>query len=228
MKVYKYRGIESNCLERDIITFSNNKFFAPKFENLNDPFEANFNEIISETLENINKLFSYDVNDVKDNLNNLIDFKNKLGIFSLSKNAFSEQMWAYYASSNKGYCIEYEIEKLKDKNQNFDYFRQLEVKYTDDIPTLDITDLYSKSENMLIKMFGTKKNNWKHEEEIRLLFDESFLKNHHFSAITAIYFGYQASEDIKNKIYENFTDRDIEFYEIIPSKVNNRIGLKKN
>ncbi len=34
MKAYKYREIESNCLEKDINTFNHNQFFALKFKYL--------------------------------------------------------------------------------------------------------------------------------------------------------------------------------------------------
>lgn len=220
MKVYKYRGIESDILERDLNTFLANQFFAPKFEMLNDPFEANFKEIISNTLDAINAIFSsVGTEKVKAQLHNVIAYKNKLGILSLSKNCYSEQMWAYYASSNHGYCVEYDLEKLKDKTQNFDFSKQLDIAYSDDIPTLGIKDL--KNDQMFQKMYGTKKQNWRHEEEIRLVFNNSSLKKHHQSAITAIYFGYQASENLINTITNAFTNRDIQFYKIIVNKEKN-------
>lgn len=220
MKVYKYRGIESEILERDLKTFVSNQFFAPKFEMLNDPFEANFKEIISNTLNVINSIFSVDSEKIKTQLKEVIDYKDKLGILSLSKNCYSEQMWAYYASSNRGYCIEYDLEKLKDKTQNFDFSKQLDIVYSDHIPTLGIDDL--KNDLMFQKMYGVKKKNWQHEKEIRLIFDNSSLKKHHESAITAIYFGYQANENTISSIIEAFKNRDVKFYKIKLNKEKNK------
>lgn len=222
MKVYKYRGVESDIFQRDLNTFQNNQFFASKFEMLNDPFEANFNEIISTTLDLLKNIFSVDAEKVKRHLKELLDLKQKIGILSLSKNCYSEQMWAYYASSNRGYCIEYDFEKLKDNTQNFDYSSELEIQYSDTIPTLSIDDM--KSNLMLSKMYGTKKKGWIHEDEIRLIFDNSSLKNHHESAITGIYFGYQSSDDSIESFKEIFKNRNVKFYRIYPDKQKNNLN----
>ena len=215
MKVYKYRGIEEKYLERDIDTFKSNQFFAPKFEMLNDPFEGSFNETISEKIDLLSTLFSIDSTNIKNRLNDLIQFKNKLGIFSLSKSCTSEQMWAHYANSHQGYCIEYDIEKLNSRTHNSDFCEQLDVFYSEVQPTLDFNSIQKRS--MLQKMFGTKKENWKYEEEIRLIFDNSSLKSHHESAITGVYFGYKTPEYVIEKIRKAFIDRSINFYKI---KVN--------
>jgi len=36
----------------------------------------------------------------------------KIGIFSLSKKYDDELLWAHYANSHKGFCIEYDLEIL--------------------------------------------------------------------------------------------------------------------
>lgn len=219
MKVYKYRGIESDIIDRDISTFQKNQFFAPKFEMLNDPFEANFNEIISNTFDLIKNIFSADADKLKKQLREVIELKHKLGILSLSKTCYSEQMWAYYASSNRGYCIEYDLDKLKDKTKNFDFSSELEIIYSDEIPTLNIEDI--KDNLMFKKMYGVKKRNWQHEEEIRLIFDNSSIKDHHESAMTGIYFGCQCNDSTIELFKEKFSNRDINFYKITPNKQKN-------
>lgn len=157
MKAYKYRSIENEIFKRDLETFRQNKFFAPTFEMLNDPFEANFDEVITIALNSLSQTFAVDTESLKKKLKNTFDLKNKLGIFSLSKNWDIEQMWAYYASANKGYCIEYDVKKLKDKTRNFDFSTQIEIDYCDQKPTLSIEDI--KNDSMLKKMFGIKKIN---------------------------------------------------------------------
>jgi len=64
----------------------------------------------------------------------------------------NEVMWAHYASSNRGYCIEYDRDKLKDKTINFDFAVELDVTYSDEIPTLTFEDI--KGNSMFKKMFG--------------------------------------------------------------------------
>ncbi|MGX7689114.1 DUF2971 domain-containing protein [Flectobacillus roseus] len=224
MKVYKYRGIEKEVFERDFSTFLNNQFFAPKFEMSNDPFEANFSETISNTFELLRNVYSVDVDEMKQRLKQVLEFKDKLGILSLSRTCYSEQMWAYYASSNRGYCIEYDFDKLKDKSQNFDFSSELEIAYDDEIPILGIEDI--KSSLLIKKMFGVKKKSWLHEEEIRLIFENSSLKSHHDTAITGIYFGYQTDDSIIQMFKEKFSNRDLKFYRVLPNKQKNILESK--
>jgi hypothetical protein len=83
----------------------------------------------------------------------------------------------------------------------------------------------------LIKMFGTKKNRWNHEEEIRLIFDNSGLKDHHESAITGIYFGCDVSDDLILEYSKEFSNRNIDFYKMevnLQSNELERILIHKN
>lgn len=220
MKAYKYRSIEDEkILERDLNTFSENQFFAPTFEMLNDPFEANFNEVISNTANGLKDIFSISTENILECLKEVTNYKYKLGIYSLSKSWDIEQMWAYYASSNKGYCVEYEIEKLKDKTRNLDFSNQLNITYSNQRPTLNIEDINNGL--ILNKMFGTKKEKWKPENETRLIFDNSSLKNHHDSAITAIYFGSQTESSLIENFKNKFKNRDLKYYKIL-------VNIEKN
>ncbi|WP_409013870.1 DUF2971 domain-containing protein [Chryseobacterium geocarposphaerae] len=58
----------------------------------------------------------------------------------MSTDFLNEQLWAYYASSYSGYCIEYDLDKLIDKGQNFDFQYQFQIDYKDNIPTLSVED----------------------------------------------------------------------------------------
>lgn len=219
MKVYKYRSNDDRYIKRDLKTFSENKFFASTFENLNDPFEANYNELITESSKILENLFNVSSKDVLEGFDEIVKYKDKLGIFSLSKNVLSEQMWAHYSNSNYGYCIEYDFGKIIERNQNYDVAFNFEIKYNDILPIITIDDI--RNPNMAIKMFGTKKENWSYEKEIRLVFDSASLKEHHESAITGIYFGYKAEKSLIEKFKEKFKNRDITFYQIRPNRSSN-------
>lgn len=215
MKVYKYRSNDENFLERDIATFSQNKFFASTFENLNDPFEANFNELITESVTIFEKNYKINADEVRKSFNEILQYKYKIGIFSLSKNVLSEQMWAHYSNSNNGYCIEYELDKINERNLNYDLAYKFDVIYKDILPVLTIDDI--ENEKLPSKMFGSKKEAWSYEKEIRLIFDSASLKEHHESAITGIYFGYKAESGLIEKLKDKFSNRDIIFYKIRPN-----------
>lgn len=220
MKVYKYRSVVDNdIISRDINSFKSNQFYASNFKNLNDKFEANFDELISDTIDIIGTVFSTETTDFKNIFAQIISYKEKIGIFCLSKNPFNETLWAYYSSDNKGYCIQYDLEKLIGKTINKEFSTVLEVEYCNGKPVVTFSDF--QKANMISKMFATKKQRWKHEEEVRLIFDNIGLMKHHESAITGIYFGCDANDKFIEKIISEFKDRDIIFYKIIVNSNTN-------
>lgn len=218
MKVYKYRSIEENVFKRDFETINNNSFYSSNYNMLNDPFDIYFNEEISQVINQLKILFPYkELNNFENQFKKVLNFKEEIGVYCLSKDFLNEQLWAYYASSYSGYCIEYDLDKLIDKGQNFDFQYKFEIDYKDNIPTLGIDDLINLQDGFIKKMFATKKSTWKHEEEIRLIFDKYGMKKFHPSAITGIYFGIKTPETIKESFYGLFKDMDVRFYEVFPS-----------
>ncbi len=218
MKAYKYRSIEKDIFERDFETIKNNSFYSSNYSMLNDPFDIYFNEEISQLIDLLKTLFPYqELENFENQFKEVLNFKEEIGVYCLSKDFLNEQLWAYYASSYSGYCVEYDLDKLIDKEQNFDFQYQFEIDYKDNIPTLGIDDMINLQEGFIKKMFATKKSAWRHEEEIRLIFDKFGMKKFHPSAITGIYFGAKTPEIIKESFYGIFKDMDVKFYEVFPS-----------
>jgi hypothetical protein len=217
MKVYKYRSIEEDVFKRDFETIRNNSFYSSNYSMLNDPFDIYFSEQISPLIKILNKMFpNNDSSNFEKQLKNVLNSKEKTGIYCLSKDFLNEQLWAYYASSYSGYCIEYDLDKLVNKSQNSDFEYKLEINYQDVIPTIDIGDIKNQ-DSLIRKMYAVKKSNWKHEDELRLIFNDYGLKKFHPSAITGIYFGHKTEEFIKEAFYNHFQNEDVKFYEIFPS-----------
>lgn len=218
MKAYKYRSIEKDIFERDFETIKNNSFYSSNYSMLNDPFDIYFNEEISQLIDLLKTLFPYqELENFENQFKEVLNFKEEIGVYCLSKDFLNEQLWAYYASSYSGYCVEYDLDKLIDKEQNFDFQYQFEIDYKENIPTLGIDDMINLQEGFIKKMFATKKSAWRHEEEIRLIFDKFGMKKFHPSAITGIYFGAKTPEIIKESFYGIFKDMDVKFYEVFPS-----------
>lgn len=217
MKAYKYRSVEEDIFKRDFKTLANNTFYSPNYTTLNDPFDIYFSEQISPLIKILNKIFpDNDSSNFEKQLKTVLNSKEKAGIYCLSKDFLNEQLWAYYASSYSGYCIEYDLDKLVDKSQNSDFEYKLEINYEDVIPTIDIGDIKNQ-DSLIRKMFAVKKSNWKHEDEIRLVFNDYGFKKFHPSAISGIYFGHKTEEIVKEAFYNHFQNEDVKFYEIFPS-----------
>lgn len=218
MKVYKYRSIEKDVFERDFEAIKNNSFFSSNYSMLNDPFDIYFNEEISQLTEILKVLFPFkELNNFEFQFKEVLKFKEEIGVYCLSTDFLNEQLWAYYASSYSGYCIEYDLDKLIDKGQNFDFQYQFQIDYKDNIPTLSVEDIINLQDGFIKKMFATKKTAWQHEKEVRLIFNKYGMKKIHPSAITGIYFGIKTPEIIKNSFYDLFKNMEIKFYEVFPA-----------
>ena len=116
MNVFKYRG---GNFERDLKSISEDYFWAPSRHDLNDPFEGLFDDsflnfqldMILEILGN-KKTEDSNQESLKKSLSDLLAYVDICGIYSLSKTPLEELLWAHYGDSHKGFCLEYDLDKL--------------------------------------------------------------------------------------------------------------------
>lgn len=217
MLIYKYRS-GSN---RDIDTLVNNQFYASDIEALNDIQEGkisiNDQEIELFDLFVTNNFSNFD-NSIKDILEKLIQDCKNFGIYSLSKDYKNELLWAYYANSNKGFCIEYDFEILKQHPFNEDLF--YDVEYSQNIPIINLESLLNSSLrlNLPIKLLATKSLNWKHEEEIRLISSTKGKFDYLSRAVKSIYFGNKTDKNTIYSIMKKLKGRKINYYQMTHKK----------
>jgi hypothetical protein len=209
MIAYKYRGIET--FKRDLKTLVQNQIFASPFSDLNDPFEGMCDENIAVMTNIVGKIFNECTSELTRSIKEIMGFKSILGIYSLSKSNNEKLLWSHYASSHRGYCIEYDLDKLKDRYLVHLSVNEIEVDYKDKPQTITIQDINNR-DIILRKLFATKFSSWSYEKEIRLIFDEAKYKDYHPSALTGIYFGLNTSDDIIENLINSLTDRDVRFY----------------
>ncbi len=203
---YKYRAnFETNGTKRDTIMLSNNSFYAAKLKAQNDPFEG------SVALPESPYADSF-VTSIKRQLYDA-------GIYSLSKPQENEKfpcnelLWAHYANSHKGFCIEYDLDVLCSNTlRGFDITDSINVTYQDERPSVELgTDSIFQIRK---KVFGTKSIPWKYENEVRLVFAKEGVKPINDRAVTAIYFGLNISYKDRKDIIENMTGKGIDFYQV--------------
>ena len=70
-------------------------------------------------------------------------------------------MWAHYANSHTGFCVEYEIEEISSPFY--------EVNYTSRLPSPSINELLFCPAESFIRILTTKALEWSYEKEIRFL-----------------------------------------------------------
>ena len=122
----------------------------------------------------------------------------------------NELLWAHYANSHKGFCIEYDLDKLDTCITSIIDYR-IDVEYQENKPTISSDD---SIEVKIKKAFSTKSLAWAYENEFRLIFSLSGVKKISFDAIRAIYFGLNMPLAERNAIVNGLKDKGIEFYQI--------------
>lgn len=218
MKVYKYRG---GNFERDLEALEKNYYWAPKFDDLNDPCETIINtdrfKIQSKALI---KLFGKGKSEVYSELekalHNVFEVRKKgIGIYSLSKTYKDELLWAHYANSHKGFCIEYDLDILSNSYKSFETY-SFPVMYKKSPPEYGVRDINNtKTEQVVKKLAGFKSKRWEYEQEYRIV--TGFFGEHPYDhkCLKSIYFGLKMDESKKRLMMQKLKGRNIQFYQII-------------
>lgn len=201
---YKYRANLADEIgnRRDTVSLLKGELFAPKLKELNDPFEGSVELPNAESED-------YWVTP-------LLQQSYSAGVYSMSKRKEGEEypcnelLWAHYANSHKGFCIEYDLDKLDACITDGIEYR-IDVVYQENKPTISPDEPTDKK---IKKAFSTKSLAWVYENEFRLIFSSSGVKKIAFEAIRAIYFGLNMPLAERNAIVNGLKDKGIEFYQI--------------
>lgn len=212
MNIFKYRSGS----KRDIKLLANNQFYSASTDSLNDILEAKV--IIDgksfELLDiMLNKIDTSKNNSFLEVLNNFRLTTKKFGIYSLSQTYKNELLWAYYANSHKGFCIEYNFDIFKKYQLNDESL--CEVKYQNNLPIITINDIHN-NQKLVQKLLGTKSSNWKHEQEVRFITGVHGIFHYYNRSVKAIYFGYHSSSKDMKLIMRVLRGRGVKYYKIHP------------
>lgn len=216
MLVYKYHG---GAFERDLKSLMNNEFWASNTKQLNDPCEGFISiKDYQQQINNFKNIFSQqstNITLIEQSLKNIISMKDtKLGILSLSKRYDDELLWAHYADSHKGFCIEYDLERLISKQNTKHKF--FDVQYSTQIPALNFSEILDQSNpDALIKiMLGFKSQRWEYENELRIITENQGLNTYDYRAVKAIYFGLKTPKDEIEQVMKTLQGRRIKYFQI--------------
>ena len=130
----------------------------------------------------------------------------------LSANSKSNLMWAHYAKSHQGFCIEFRSDKIRAEK----------VNYADEIPEIELIKILgiNRPENTILgewvwKCLKTKLKEWEYEKEYRFHADKDMMRyivpldrncgkiSYEPDFVESIIFGCKMSEDTKKFIRDN-------------------------
>lgn len=156
---YKFTSVEGNKHLEDI--FIGSRLFASEREGLNDPMEG----IYKVTDENTNdsKLINF--------TNAIRAVKGEYRICAFSNNKNRLLLWSHYADSCSGIAIGFKLKKVAPHQQ----FKR-KVSYLDNLMRLDLKIRKADGpETVAREILFSKLNDWKYEEEIRVLTKEYYV-----------------------------------------------------
>ncbi len=219
MRVFKYRGGPPEIFRRDLESLKNDYFWAPSREFLNDPCEGLYNRSpLDDQLGLIGSIFTSGKKsveksflDVKSAVESLFSFVDKVGIYSLAKSENEELLWAHYAYGHKGFCVEYDLDKLiLFENQEY---KVIDVIYSDRPLKLGSSEILTNPDQniFLKKLIGAKPDSWKYEKEIRVITPSQGRHDYDFRAVKSIYFGLRMPDEQKLSIMESMMGRGIQY-----------------
>ncbi|MBC70829.1 MAG: hypothetical protein CMH47_00810 [Muricauda sp.] len=215
MLVYKYRSGNKD----DLKALENNQYWSSSIEQLNDPCEA-----ITDT-KRVKKFLNYvgkkvgaktekEFNVINDNTDEVLSLDNKMGIYSLSKTPLDELLWAHYANSHRGFCLEYDLAILL-QNDGENHVHSFPVKYSKRPPSIGLFNILSNNQNNMIKKFAFyKSKRWAYEHEHRIVTSKIGLNSYNHKALKSIFFGLKTNGATKNNIINILKGRSVNFYQI--------------
>lgn len=215
-------GGDDATFKRDLCSLNDEYFWAATRDQLNDPFEGAFElSSLHNQIAHIKKLLlskspadEISFNEVEKSLQEVLSFVDKSGIFSLSQSPTEELLWAHYGNSHKGFCIEFDLDRLVEfKKQQL---HCVEVQYSN-APMAFVIDDFIGQQNVggvVQKMLGAKSHPWSYESEMRVVTSSAGAHPYDFRAVKAIYFGLRMDENRQNEIMKNLAGRGIAYRKI--------------
>lgn len=226
-KLYRYR---SNLKwKRTVSIIEKNQIYLCPLDRQNDPFEFAFNDDFGEIVKQVPTLQSgttiSELNYVlasqdkwKNKCEEIHSYKAKMSIACFCEEKDNMLLWAHYANSNQGICIEYSAGDLLRQFQS----TLLPVIYQEELPTLpSILEINMLSPyKMVFERISTKSKKWSYENEWRIIRHLETSDNHlvDFPKPTAIYLGTNASKVLENRALEICVKHKISLYKMRPDK----------
>ncbi len=221
MEVFKFRAGRS----RDLDAVERSELWAAKAGQLNDPFEARFTVNgqsfrFSEALAglgravNLAKLKEAEAELLKA-FESFVGECTGWGVCSMSRSLFSQQMWAHYADSHQGFCLQFNLDLLL--GYQIGTMEAIPVNYAAQPPELGLTDIRRLAESrqhsaLLKKVIGTKSTEWGYEEEMRIVTNRQGLYRFNSDALEAVYFGCRCSDSLRSELMRRLKGRGVRYF----------------
>jgi hypothetical protein len=202
---FKFRAINERLLD----SLRNNYVYFASPDQLNDPFDCQVSvsdalnaasgASFGEKAEILSQIAAFQP--VFDQIQN--DITN-FGVFSLAKSMVSSVMWSQYADEHRGVCLTYSFPEEFTVGVPNKIIGRAPVAYgnepvtewlIDNVDTFDENDPSEFAIALMKKLLTVKADDWKHEEEYRLIRTEPGPLDISTDYLTQVCFGLQTSDE---------------------------------
>lgn len=192
-KYYQYSAPASlykfySDIDLNLESIKNNKMWYSAPCNFNDPFDCDiaidhekiFQCMLTLVPENSELRVGSPVwlelkdtvyRQIKNLRDSFTELKQGMGISCLSESYDSLLMWAHYANSHRGICVEYDLLKINKELE----FTPVPVIYSNDricFDSLDVSNIDNISIDIFLDSITTKSLEWSYEKEWRIIRDD--------------------------------------------------------
>jgi hypothetical protein len=161
-KLYKYRSLNNIEFVLDIL--SNERFYCPRVDELNDPFEGVYMSSPPRGIPGT-KLYhlSENIRPRLARINDPFDKGTSRRICSLSANPNDVRMWSHYADGHKGILIEVELDENDENLHRIEYVQHLKATSHTILTPLNLMNILTR-----------KSYHWESEQEYRVIHEAEY------------------------------------------------------
>lgn len=155
-------------LNDNSLSFLQGNLYFAKTNQVNDPFEFQFNS------SQIPSLFDWDKDiDTFEPFRKDSQYDSLIFCCSHPEALKNILLWSHYANNHKGFCVEFESKILKSEYLKCEY-----INYDEELPKpIKKGENKFSSAHSLGHIYFHKHNSWSYEKEYRAVFNISFLKS---------------------------------------------------
>ncbi|UXN02263.1 DUF2971 domain-containing protein [Bartonella sp. HY406] len=210
--LFRYRSLASlELFVRGFEAIQNSYLFGASFYQMNDPMEA-FYKFGSSSDELLDKTINFKCADIYQIFQDIID---KWGLISFATCPDNILMWAHYAASFSGICLELDTQKLIAGGFERDTLRA--VTYSNDaLPNISLNSVIGGGDvfqNAMGDRLSRKRLEWAYEDEWRFILGGTGRRYYFDDALVRVYLGPRINIKYKEQLKKLFKRRQVEVME---------------
>lgn len=209
LKLYRYRPLDDDLLDREVVALQDSYLFSPPFTKMNDPMEA-FYETGGPEDRIINAMLAFAGKKVDEMYQMLAEMIGRFALVSFAGTYEDLPMWAYYGSNFAGMCLEFDTSELAVSDFQGEQLRP--VTYARNaLPPLTFADMApGNSQEAVIARITRKRIEWSHEKEWRFITGTVGKKYYLDDALCRVFLGPRIKPEHAARVCEVLDHRPVE------------------